>query len=150
MIARSDIQLVEDLMTLHPAAQFGDSPDCPLTHLFAPGVYGRMIFIPAGQRIVGKIHRHAHLNFLMKGKVLVATETGPELLEGPLMMVSQAGTKRVVWTLEDTWWATVHLTDSTDLEQIEHEVIAPSYEALEGPVQLALPYAEGVTCLGLQ
>jgi hypothetical protein len=41
--------------------------------------------------IVGKIHKHAHLNMLMKGRVSVFTEKGREDFTGPLTMVSQAG-----------------------------------------------------------
>ena len=111
-------------------------PECPLIHAFAPGAYGRQIFIPKETLVVGKIHKHAHLNFLMKGKVLVATEEGPKTYEAPLMMVSKAGTKRVVYTYEDTIWATVHLTNETDLEKIEEEIIAKDYEefdALQDP-----------------
>lgn len=109
---------------------------CPLKHVFAPGgackhVYGREIFIPAGTAIVGKIHKHAHLNMLMKGKVSVFTEKGREDFVGPLMMVSQAGTKRAVYAHEDTVWVTVHLTNDTDLEKIEDEIIAKDFDELE-------------------
>jgi hypothetical protein len=106
-------------------------PECPLVHAFAPGMYGRQITIPAGTLLVGKIHKHAHLNFLMKGKTLLATEEGPMMVEGPLMLPSKAGTKRVFYTIEEVVWATVHLTDETDLEKIEDELIVPSYEALD-------------------
>ena len=110
----------------------GDAqPDCPLKHYFAPGAYGREIFIPKGTLLVGKIHKHSHLNMLMKGKVSVLTEEGPKVLEGPLTMVSPPGTKRVVYTHEDTVWVTVHLTNETDLEKIEDEIIAKTYEEFE-------------------
>lgn len=105
--------------------------DCPLKHFFAPHAYGREIFIPKDTIIVGKIHKHSHLNMLMKGKVSVLTEEGEKLLEAPLTMVSPAGTKRVVYAHEDTVWVTVHLTDETDLEKIEEEVIAKSYEEFQ-------------------
>ena len=107
------------------------TPECPLEHAFAPGAYGRQIFIPKDTLLVGKIHKHAHLNFLMQGTVSVATEEGPVVYTAPRMMVSKAGTKRVVYTHEDTIWATVHLTHETDLEKIEEEIIAPSYEAFD-------------------
>jgi hypothetical protein len=106
-------------------------PDCPLKHHFAPGAYGREIFIPKDSLIVGKIHKHSHLNMLMKGRVSVLTEEGPKMLEAPLTMVSPAGTKRVVYTHEDTVWVTVHLTNETDLGKIEDEVIAKSFEEFE-------------------
>ncbi|NBR01299.1 MAG: hypothetical protein EBT97_12810, partial [Actinobacteria bacterium] len=47
-------------------------PDLPLWHAFAPGAYARTIFIPAGTLVVGKIHKHAHLNILIRGRVSVA------------------------------------------------------------------------------
>lgn len=109
---------------------------CPLKHFFAPGgtcnhVYAREILLPAGTAIVGKIHKHVHLNMLMKGRVSVFTEKGREEFTGPLTMVSKAGTKRVVYAHEDTVWVTVHLTQSTDLEEIEDEIIAKDFEELE-------------------
>jgi hypothetical protein len=103
-------------------------PELPLWHAFAPGAYARTIFIPAGTLVVGKIHKHAHLNILIRGRVSVATEEGPMELEAPRVMTSKAGTKRVVYTHEPTLWTTIHLTDKTDIEQIEDEIIAKSYE----------------------
>lgn len=105
--------------------------ECPLTHIFAPGMYGRQIFVPADTLVVAKIHRHAHLVIVMKGRGLVATEEGPKHYEGPSMFVSKAGTKRVVYVYEDTVWATVHLTNETDLDKIEDELIAPDYASLD-------------------
>lgn len=109
---------------------------CPLKHVFAPGgackhVYAREILLPAGLTIVGKIHKHAHLNMLMKGRVSVFTEKGREDFTGPLTMVSEAGTKRAVYAHEDTVWVTVHLTQSTDLAEIEEEIIAEDFEELQ-------------------
>ena len=53
------------------------------------------------------------------------------LLEAPQVMCSKAGTKRVVYTHTDTIWTTVHLTESTDLEEIEEQIIAKNYEAFD-------------------
>lgn len=103
-------------------------PECPLTHHFAPGVYGREILLPKDSLVVGKIHKHAHLNMIMKGHVSVATEDGVHEYKGPLVLVSLPGTKRVVYAHEDTVWVTVHLTNSQDLQVIEEEIIAKTYE----------------------
>lgn len=115
-------------------AAVGGLPEvnCPLQHDFAPGVYMRTIFIPAGVCIVGKIHRHRHGNILSQGHVRVFTEGGGvEELKGPLTMVSEPGTKRAVHALTDTVWTTIHPTDETDLEKIEEQVIAKTYEEYE-------------------
>lgn len=112
----------------------GELPEveCPLQHIFAPGAYARTMLIPAGTVVVGKIHKHQHLNILSKGMVSVLTESGgTERLEGPLTMVSPAGTKRAVYAHTDAVWTTIHLTDETDLAKIEDHVIAKTYEDYE-------------------
>jgi hypothetical protein len=130
--ARQRIQVFEDILAAHPAAEFGDNPKCPLKHTFVDGIYVREIFIPAGTILTGKIHRHAHPNFLVSGTVKVFTESGGrEVLKGPLWMISPAATKRVVETITDVIWITVHRVNSTNPEDAEKEIISPSYEALE-------------------
>jgi hypothetical protein len=111
--------------------------DFPLRHHFAPGCYGREILLPKGSLIIGKIHKHAHLNIISKGSVMVATEFGPASFSAPHTFVSQPGTKRAVYALEDTVWTTIHVTQETDLEKIEDYVIAKSYEELEAFLALS-------------
>ena len=115
-------------------------PDCKLTHYYAPidenygcGSYARQMFIPKGTLIIGKIHRHQHLNFIMQGKVSVSTEFGPKYFEAPCIFVSEVGLKRAVIAEEDTIWVTVHLTKhlgEENLDKMEEEVISPSYKEL--------------------
>ena len=101
---------------------------CPVKHHFAPGSYGREMTLPAGLVVVGKIHKHAHINVISKGRVQVFTEQEGVLeLAAPCTFVSSPGTKRVVHVLEETVWTTVHVTDKTDLAEIEREVIATDF-----------------------
>jgi hypothetical protein len=104
--------------------------DCPVKHIFAPGAYAREIKLPQGSFVIGKIHKHAHLNFITKGKVRVLTESGPVEMTAPYTFVSEVGTKRIVYAVEETIWTTVHVTEETDLEKIEDYVIAKSYDEL--------------------
>ena len=116
-----------------PGITFGDNAKCPLTHKFVDGIYVREIFMPKGTVCVGKIHKHRHPNFLMKGRVTVVTEEGGvEQLTAPLSMISPAGTQRAVYVHEDTIWITVHSNpdNETDLEKIEDFVIAKTYDEL--------------------
>ena len=132
--ARAFILNVEDRIKALPGAIVGHDADeiCPLTHRFAPGVYCREINIPKGMLLVGKIHKHAHPNFLLKGEVSYITETGGvKRVKAPQTMISPAGTKRIVYTHEDTVWTTVHVTNETDPDIIEEEVIAKTYEQLD-------------------
>lgn len=105
---------------------------CPVKHHFAPGSYGREMTLPAGMVVVGKIHKHAHINVISKGRVQVFTEQEGVLeLAAPCTFVSSPGTKRVVHVLEETVWTTVHVTDKTDLAEIEREVIATDFMEVE-------------------
>lgn len=103
-----------------------------LKHHFTKGLYARELFIPAGTMLVGKIHKHENLNILSQGKISVATEDGVVTLEAPATIVSKAGTKRAGYAHTDCVWTSIHATEETDLEKIEAEVIAESYDKLEG------------------
>lgn len=105
---------------------------CPLTHTFINGVYAREILMFEGQTVVGRIHRHAHLNFIMRGKVRVLTEhEGAKEYTAPCMFVSQAGTKRLVHVLEDCLWVTVHPTSKTTPEEAVEELTTLDYNDIE-------------------
>lgn len=113
---------------------------CTVQHYFSPKdenygccTYAREMFIPKGTLIIGKIHRHQHLNIISKGKVVVYTEFGEKHLEGPVTFVSEIGLKRSVFAIEDTLWTTIHLTQfvgEENLGKIEDEVISPDYEQM--------------------
>lgn len=104
--------------------------DIPVEHHFAPGNYARECFLPAGSVVIGKVHRHAHVNIISKGKVTVATSEGLHEYEAPLTFISEPGTKRALIVHEDTVWTTVHPnpTDTQDLALIESDVIVPESE----------------------
>ena len=111
--------------------------DSPLKHYFSPVdekygccAYAREILLRKGSLVIGKIHKHQHLNIISKGKVTVFTEFGKKELEGPCTFVSEVGLKRAVFAHEDTIWTTIHLTEHVgeeNLDKVEDEVIAPHY-----------------------
>ena len=102
--------------------------EVPVVHHFAPGVYMRQMDAKAGTFIVSKMHRTEHMNILLKGSLTVATEDGIQLMTAPCVLKSMPGTKRIGYFHEDTSWVTVHPTGSTDLEEIEKQVIVPEEE----------------------
>jgi len=131
---RKNILDFEELLNRHENVVHGDSDLCPLKHSFTDGIYVREIRIPAGAVLTGKIHKHRHPNFLMSGIVEVVTENGGvERLEGPMFMISEAGTKRALHAVTDLWWCTIHenASNTTDLKKIEEFVIAKDYEEFE-------------------
>lgn len=127
---RSEIEELEE--SLHALPE-GDKipPDDVTQHFFAEGVYARMIFVPAGHVIVGKIHKHETMNILCQGKISVATEQGTMYFEGPCIVNSAPGIKKAAYAVEDTWWINIHPTTETDLAKIEDEVIVKDYEQIE-------------------
>jgi hypothetical protein len=72
--------------------------DCTLKHYFTPkdekygcSTYAREIFLPKGSFVIGKIHKHPHLNFISKGRVKVFTEFGDKHLVAPCTLSLKLG-----------------------------------------------------------
>lgn len=105
--------------------------DCPLKHMFSDGMYVREVTVPAGTLVIGKIHKHQHPAFLLKGEAIVVTEyDGIKEMKGPCSFISEAGVKRAVFAKTELIWTTVHLNldNKEDLEEIEKENIAINYK----------------------
>lgn len=123
---------VEKAIGTIPGAIFGDTDAAPLKHSFANGICVREIFLPKGSLLTGKIHREDHPNFILSGEVTVVTEfSGIERLKAPVSMISKAGTKRLVFCHEDTWWVTIHRTEETDGSKITETITVLTYEEFE-------------------
>ncbi len=132
---RKDIMTFEQALASVPGAKIGHEMDedlCPLKHTFVDGAYVREIFMPKGLLITSKIHKVLHPYFVMKGKCAVVTEDSIEKIEAPHYGVTPPGTKRAIYIYEDTVWITVHVTDETDLDRIEEQIIAKDFSEV-GP-----------------
>lgn len=116
-------------------AKFGDDC-CPLEHNFADGLYIRKMTAPAGMINVSKLHKTNHPFFILEGDVSILTEKGIVRITAPHFGITKAGTKRVVYFHEDTIWITVHATEETDLQKIEDEVIAKTFDELPERTEL--------------
>lgn len=117
-----------------PGARFGDDA-CPLIHRFADGLYIREMRAPKGMLNTSKLHKTNHPYFILKGDFSVLTEDGFVRIKAPYMGITKAGTKRIVYFHEDTVWITVHATKETDLQKIEEELIAKTYDELPEDVK---------------
>ena len=105
--------------------------DFKTSHYFAPGLYGRLVVLPAGCTAVGKIHKESHAFVLLKGKCWMASVEGLHHLEAPYYCESPGGSQRAAFTETDCVMLAIHDTNTTDLTQLERELIAPTYNALE-------------------
>lgn len=130
----------DSIMALETELKKHEQIELETRHHFAHGTYTRELHIPKRCVITGKIHRHSCINILAKGKIRVVTEEDDYDIEAPYVFVSGPGIKKAGYALEDSVWINVHPWNGTDsLEQIEAEVIVPSYENL---------LSEGVKWLG--
>lgn len=120
---------IEQNILDHPDSVTGKAFDAvnTLKHTFCDGQYIREIFMPAGQVITTKIHKKKHPFFILTGKLSIASEDGVIDIEAPYHGITYPGTKRVIYTHEDTVFITVHATNKTTVEEVTKEVIAEDF-----------------------
>ena len=104
---------------------------CDVKHRFAKGLYCREMLIPEGVKIIGKIHATQHFNTIVQGECLVITTTEEKHIKAPHTWVTDAGEQKAVLALSDVIWQTYHVTDKTDLKEIESDVIVDNFDQLE-------------------
>lgn len=128
----------EKLARLEAMLFSGQVLELPVKHHFSRGVYARELFIPKGTVLVGKIHKYSQINIVSKGDISVLTEDGVKRVKAGDTIVSSPGIKRAGFAHEDTIWTTIHGTHETDLERLEDELIAASFEDFDVFSALAL------------
>lgn len=106
----------------------GEAIEIPVEHHFSKDVYAREITVPAGSLIVGKIHKHTNLNILSQGEMSIISIEGVKRVKAPYTVVSPPGVKRLAYAHTDVVWTTIHGTDETDVDKIEEQFIAKTYE----------------------
>jgi len=124
------IEEVEAAMLSRPDAKL--ARDYHVEHYFAPGVYMRQIYMPAGDLIIGQQHKTEHLNCIHAGRAAVMMDGKLHMIQSPMIFKSDAGVRKVLYIIEGPMiWSTVHVTPVTDLEQLEADLIdkSPSFKA---------------------
>ena len=101
-----------------------DSKLFPLKHTFADGIYVRQMNMKKGSVVVGAIHKHLHVWFLLTGNISVATEETVEDYIAPCYVVATPGTKRVIHANEDSIFVNVHKnpTNTKDMSLVEDKL----------------------------
>jgi len=135
--AHAALDVVEALMR-----QSGLEIDLEPVHLFTPGLYVRELTMPAGARVVSKVHRTEHPYVVTKGRAMVWIDgKGWELIVAPHKGITRPGTRRLLYILEECTWTTYHATELTYLEAIEAAIIEPRDPALTA-AEIALALEE--------
>jgi hypothetical protein len=94
----------------------------PLRHIFTEGIYAREITCKAGTLLTSMVHRYDHPFVLSKGKLRIFDKDISEL-EAPFTGITKAGTRRLVYIVEDVIWTTFHATTKTSVEEIEKDIL---------------------------
>ena len=94
----------------------------PIKSTFTDGQYIREIFMPADQLITTRIHKKKHPFFVMSGKIAIVSEEGIEEIEAPYHGITKPGTKRIIYTHEDTVFITVHATNKKTVEEVVKDI----------------------------
>ena len=110
-----------------------NSSVAPIKHTFADGVYIRQMDMKKDTVVVGAIHKHLHVWFLLIGDVTIATEDTTEDYIAPCYIVSTPGVKRVIYSNKDSIFVNVHKnpTNTKDLDKLEKEIVALNYKEYE-------------------
>ena len=117
----------ENIITHQNSKQF------PLKHSFADGIYVRQMSMEKGSSVIGAIHNHLHVWFLLTGNISVATEEAIEDYIAPCYVIATPGTKRVIYANEDSIFVNVHKNPSNtkNIQELEGELVSRNYEEYE-------------------
>ena len=138
---REEIQSLQELLINNAAGDNieGDgkkiihSKNFPLKHTFADGVYIRQMDMKAGSIVIGAIHNHLHVWFLLTGHLAVATEDSIEEFIAPCYVLAKPGSKRVIYAMEESIFVNVHKNPKNikDIKKLEDEIVSLTFEEYE-------------------
>ena len=119
------IRRVEALL---PLVTEGIPIDSLTSHDWCDGVYCRRFFLPKDAAVVSKVHKKQNWFLLFSGECSIYDGAGNSVrIKAPHLMVTEPGTKRIVYAHEDTVIHTFHGNpdNETDLELLEQRYVIP-------------------------
>ena len=110
-----------------------NSKIAPIKHTFADSIYIRQMDMQKDSVVVGAIHKHLHVWFLLTGHISVVTEENTEDYIAPCYVVATPGTKRVIYANEESIFVNIHKnpTNTQDIQQLEKDIVAKDFKEYE-------------------
>ena len=107
-----------------------DNDQIPIDHFFMDGVYIRKMTMFQGYVVIGAIHKHKHMCFLLEGHLSVASSSGVKEYIAPCYIISEPGEKRILYAHKESHWYNTHKNPDNinDVEELEKQIVAISYE----------------------
>lgn len=97
----------------HPAA----FRELPTNHIFTPGLYLRQVFIKKGDLITTRVHLTEHPFIVSAGVVSIwDAENGVVTVQAHYTGITKPGTRRMLYTHEDTIWTTCHANPNNETD----------------------------------
>lgn len=129
-------ELIEDLSTEDRIKQFDafligmEQVECPLEDQFYPGLYIRERFVPAGTLFTTYTWKTTHPFRCIHGELLIWQDgKGWEVFKAPCKGITYAGTKRIVYAIDDVIWETLHANpDDIHDEKELHDMLFENYD----------------------
>ena len=87
----------------------------------------------AGSAVVGAIHNHLHVWFLLTGHLAVASDDDVEEFISPCYVLAKPGSKRVIYAMEDSIFVNIHKNPNNikDIDKLEKEIVSFTFEEYE-------------------
>lgn len=122
-----------EIATLEAELMKMPQSDHVLDHQFAEGLYIRYVEIPAGCLFTTPVHKVESVLTVLKGKIIIITEDGADIMDSPCYITTKPGAKRVILALSGVMATTVHPNPDNcrDLEVLESRIYAKSFDEIE-------------------
>jgi len=120
LATREAVNALQAAMIQHPQVEL------PTAHLFHAGMYCRVVEQAAGVLVVGKVHKRPHFFMVVSGTVLItAPPLEPQEITGPRLLLSEPGTKRVIYAVTDVVYMTFHTSRAKTVKGAEDKMVEP-------------------------
>jgi hypothetical protein len=115
----SIVRVNDEIMDkIEAAMQVADNPiECSVIHRFTDKMYIREIFMPQGTLLTSRTHRFESPFVISQGTVAVNIDgQGWVIYKAPYTGITKAGTRRLLYIIEDCIWTTFHVNEDNERE----------------------------------
>lgn len=121
--AKMDTDAWKEIDAYEDAVMQLPQEEIPVEHLFTDGLYTRKATLKAGTIFTTRIHLKNHPFVILSGTIKVRGDDRQwTTITGPHIGVTEAGTRRVIFAIEETVFVTFHATNETDPDVIARQV----------------------------
>ena len=98
----------------------------PLKHSFADQLYIRQMEMKKGTMVIGAVHNHKHVWFLLTGHLTISDNKEVQDYQSPCYVISDAGTQRAIYANKDSIFVNIHKNPSNteNIEELEKEIVS--------------------------